>query len=136
MNDAWNIPGWTAQQPFPADPAAGGITLPPNFTAVTVEARYVDAKGKPLNGSMIRFTPSVARVTDGDTVVWLKKTEKRIEKGLMTIDLLATDVPGVNPGFSWHVKECFPGGEEYDVLVPAATTSPVSLFTLPRTNVG
>lgn len=128
MNDAWNLPGWTAQQPFPADTPTPAVTLPPNFVEVTVTAKYVDDQGKALNGSMVRFTPSVQRLADGDTVVWLNEVHERVEKGLLTVTLLATDVVP----FSWHVKECFPGGEEYDVLVPAASTSPVSLFALPR----
>jgi pyruvate/2-oxoglutarate dehydrogenase complex dihydrolipoamide dehydrogenase (E3) component len=132
MNDAWNYPGWTAQQPFPTEPIPPVVTLPPNFTEVTVTARYVDDRGKALNGSMVRFTPSVQRVADGDTVVWLRKVEERIEKGILTVKLLATDVSGVIPGFHWHVHECFPGGEEYDILVPAASESPISLFALPR----
>jgi hypothetical protein len=132
--DEWGSPGWTAQQPSTvAGPSTPPISLPDNFTAVTVTARYVDGEGKALNGSMVRFTPSVRRVADGDTAVWLHEVHKRIEKGLLTIDLLATDVPEVTPGFSWHVKECFPGGEEYDITVPAVTTSPASLFSLPRT---
>jgi hypothetical protein len=69
-------------------------------------------------------------VTDGDTVVWLHEVHERVERGLLTISLLATDVAGVTPAFTWRVKECFPGGEEYDITVPAATTSPVSLFSL------
>jgi hypothetical protein len=132
MADEWNVPGWTAQKPSTvAGPDTPPLTLPPNFTAVTVTAKYVDDLGDALNGSMVRFTPSVRRVTDGDTVVWLHEVHERIEKGVLTINLLATDVSGVTPGFSWHVKECFPGGEEYDT-VPSATTSPVSLFSLPR----
>lgn len=133
MADEWNVPGWTAQKPSTvAGPDTPPLTLPPNFTAVTVTAKYVDDLGDALNGSMVRFTPSVRRVTDGDTVVWLHEVHERIEKGVLTINLLATDVSGVTPGFSWHVKECFPGGEEYDITVPSATASPVSLFSLPR----
>lgn len=133
MADEWNVPGWTAQKPSTvAGPDTPTLTLPPNFTAVTVTAKYVDDLGNALNGSMVRFTPSVRRVTDGDTVVWLHEVHERIEKGVLTISLLATDVSGVTPGFSWHVKECFPGGEEYDITIPSATTSPVSLFSLPR----
>jgi hypothetical protein len=131
MADEWNAPGWTAQQPSTvAGPDTPPLTLPPNFTAVTVTAKYVDDQGNALNGSMVRFTPSVRRVTDGDTVVWLHEVHERVERGLLTISLLATDVAGVTPAFTWRVKECFPGGEEYDITVPAATTSPVSLFSL------
>jgi plastocyanin len=131
--DEWNSPGWTAQKPSTvAGPETPDISLPPNFTAVTVTAKYVDNHGHGVNGSIVRFRPSVKRVGDGDTVVWLREIRVRIEKGELNVDLLATDIPGITPGFMWHVKECFPGGEEYDVTVPAATTSPVSLFTLPR----
>lgn len=132
--DEWGTPGWTAQQPSTvASPQTPATSLPPNFTSVTVTAKYVDNQGHALNGSQVRFRPSVRRVTDGDTVVWLHEVHATIEKGSLSIDLLATDVPGVTPGCVWHVKECFPGGEEYDITVPAATVSPVSLFSLPRT---
>lgn len=131
--DEWDSPGWTAQK---ASTVAGTVTpatsLPTNFTAVTVTAKYVDDKGNALNGSVVRFRPSVQRVTDGDTVVWLRDIDACIESGALSINLLATDVSGITPGFSWHVKECFPGGGEYDVTVPSATASPVSLFSLPR----
>jgi hypothetical protein len=130
--DEWGSPGWTAQQASTvAGPETPPTSLPTNFTVVQVTAKYVDDQGNALNGSMVRFTPSVQRVTDGDTVVWLHEVNSRIEKGLLTISLLATDVVGVSPAFSWHVKECFPGGTEYDIQVPSATTSPASLFTLP-----
>jgi hypothetical protein len=133
MADEWNAPGWTAQQPSTvAGPDTPALTLPPNFTAVTVTAKYVDGEGNPLNGSLVRFRPSVKRVTDGDTVVWLREIDSHIEQGSLSVDLLATDVSGVTPGFVWNVKECFPGGEEYDVTVPSATPSPASLFSLPR----
>jgi plastocyanin len=131
--DEWGSEGWTAQQPSTvAGPETPPTSLPPNFTAVTVTAKYVDDQGNALNGSQVRFRPSVQRVTDGDTVVWLREIRAHIEKGILSTDLLATDVPGVVPGFTWHVKECFPGGEEYVITVPAATVSPVSLFSLPR----
>jgi plastocyanin len=133
MADEWNAPGWTAQQPSTvAGPDTPTLTLPPNFTAVTVTAKYVDDHGHALNGSVVRFHPSVQRVTDGDTVVWLREVDVHIERGALSVDLLATDVSGVTPGFTWHVKECFPGGDEYDIALPAATVSPVSLFSLPR----
>jgi hypothetical protein len=64
--------------------------------------------------------------------VWLREVDVHIERGALSVDLLATDVSGVTPGFTWHVKECFPGGDEYDIALPAATVSPVSLFSLPR----
>jgi hypothetical protein len=133
MNDAWSIIGWTAQQAFPLTPNVPAITLPPNFTVVAISAKFVDDEGQPLNGSAVRFTPSVQRVADGDTAVWLRGLVAHIERGLLTTALLATDVVGVTPTFSWHVEECFPGGQEYDILVPSATVSPVSLFALPRT---
>jgi plastocyanin len=131
--DEWGSPGWTAQQPSTvAGPETPATSLPPNFAAVTVTAKYVDDQGDALNGSMVRFRPSVSRVTDGDTVVWLHEVHTRIDKGVLSIDLLATDVAGVTPAFTWHVKECFPGGEEYNVTLPSATVSPVSLFSLPQ----
>jgi hypothetical protein len=131
--DEWGTPGWTAQKPSTvAGPQTPPISLPPNFTAVKVTAKYVDDHGHGIDGSIVRFRPSVKRVTDGDTVVWLREVVARIDKGALSINLLATDIPEVTPGFTWHVKECFPGGEEYDVSVPAATPSPASLFSLPR----
>lgn len=130
--DEWKTLGWTAQKPSTvAGPQTPATSLPENFAAITVTAKYVDDEGVPTDKSMVRFTPSVRRVSDGDTVVWLHELHERIEKGVLTIDLLATDVPEVTPAFSWHVKECFPGGQEWDILVPMATTSPVSLFSLP-----
>jgi plastocyanin len=131
--DEWGALGWTAQQPSTvAAPQTTATPLPPNFTTVTVTAKYVDGEGVALNRSMVRFRPSERRVTDGDTVVWLRSIHAWIENGVLTVDLLATDVSGVTPAFTWHVKECFPGGEEYSVTVPSATVSPVSLFSLPR----
>lgn len=130
--DEWGTPGWTAQQPSTvAGPETPPTSLPPNFVAVTITAQYVDDEGNALNGSMVRFTPSVQRVTDGSTVVWLREVHARIESGVLTVPLLATDVSAVTPTFYWSVQECFPGGQQYDVLVPSATTSPASLFSLP-----
>jgi hypothetical protein len=129
--DEWNSVGWTAQKASDvAGPPNPPTSLPANFISVAVTAKYVDDEGKALEGSMVRFTPSQRRVTDGDTVVWLHELHSRIERGVLTINLLATDVAGVDP-FFWHVKECFPGGKEWDIQVPSATTSPASLFTLP-----
>jgi hypothetical protein len=99
---------------------------------VGITAKYVDDQSRTLNGSMVRFTPSARRVVDGDTVVWLEEVHERIDHGLLAVSLLATDVAGVSPAFTWHVKECFPGGREWDITVPAATVSPVSLFALPE----
>jgi plastocyanin len=131
--DEWGTPGWTAQQPSTvASPQTTATPLPANFTAVTVTAKYVDNEGNALNGSLVRFRPSVRRVTDGDTVVWLREVHAWIDNGALSIDLLATDVSGVTPAFTWHVQERFPGGEEYDISLPSATVSPVSLFSLPR----
>jgi hypothetical protein len=131
--DEWGSVGWTAQQASTvAGPQTPPTSLPSNFTAVTVTAKYVDDEGNALEGSLVRFRPSVQRVTDGDTVVWLREIHGRIEKGALSVELLATDVAGITPGFTWHVKECFPGGAEYDISVPAVTVSPASLFSLPR----
>jgi hypothetical protein len=130
--DEWASIGWTAQQPSTvAGDTTAPVTVPPGFTSVDITAKYVDDQNDALNGSMVRFTPSVRRVADGDTVVWLHEINSRIDKGLLTVSLLATDVAGVTPAFTWHVKECFPGGSEWDITVPAATVSPVSLFALP-----
>lgn len=132
--DEWGSPGWTAQQPSNvATPPNPSPSLPTNFTQVTVTAQYVDNEGQALNGSAVRFTPSVQRVTDGNTVVWLHEIWTRIENGVLSIPLLATDVTGVTPSFYWNVQECFPGGQKYAVLVPGATASPASLFSLPVT---
>lgn len=130
--DEWGSLGWTAQQPSNvAGPGTPGPTLPTNFTQVTVTATYVDDGGNAMNGSVVRFIPSVQRVTDGTSVVWLREICEEIVDGVLTLPLLATDVAGVTPAFYWNVKECFPGGQEWAVLVPSATSSPASLFSLP-----
>ena len=67
-----------------------------------------------------------------------------IRYGMLNVYLMATDTPGMTitdssgntpangngTTFTYHVREYFEFGREYDITVPGATTSPVDINTL------
>jgi hypothetical protein len=95
-----------------------GITLTANGFTYRLPARYSGADNTLTPGGMNNW---------GNGKVYIRI-------GLMSVTLFATDNSTIvtdsgNP-LTYHVVEHFPGGQQYDIAVPAATVSPADLRSL------
>lgn len=141
--DAWWTPGWTSQ-----NRDASSIQVPPNqFSAqgfpsglnyVTITGNYFDTSADPLSG-YLTFWPSspltflvngvttympqrysgtnqtmlgLNQMGDGKIYLWY---------GQLSVSLLATDNANMTPAsFTYHVKENYFKGLQYDIVVPSS----------------
>ena len=148
--DAWWTPAWTAQNdsyivtPFNPFTEPG---FPTGLTYVEVTKNYFDFDGNPLSGYLTFYPSSPLTVTSGSTTATFPQRfagqnlspiglnefgsgKIHLYYGQMRVSLLATDSTGISPSsFTYHVKEHFLDGLEYDISVPKLTT-PVSLDSL------
>jgi len=134
--DAWNVPGWDAQNPVYPPDAVPGVTpsIPDNFKSEPITVRFASSDEKPVQG-YLTATPSTNRVYDGDTVVLLRPVKVSVVGGVANFFLFPTEDPDVTPAFTWTIKQSFPGGETITVGVPVTDRSvPTNLYALPRAN--
>ena len=93
-----------------------------DWSLVPVRGRYFNFRAQPIEGSLV-FSPSATRATDADlltTIIGLPFSVDLVD-GILDTQLPATDDPDITPiEFTYHVKEDFPGGIEYDLAVPMA----------------
>lgn len=153
--DAWWTPAWTAQN------QSYNLTPPNPFTEpgfpsglkyVTIYTNRFDFDGNPLSGFFTFFPSSPIKVTDtsGVTAIFPQRFSGQninptglqefgngkihLYYGRLLVNLLATDNTTVTPtSFTYHVKEHYPEGLEYDISVPKASfdgTNPVLLESL------
>lgn len=96
------------------------MALPEDWDLVPVRGRYIGTDGTPLEGRVI-FTPKVGRLVSPATLTTLIGRGKAItlENGAFETFLPASNDPDVVPnGFTYSVKEDFPGGSTYDISIP------------------
>lgn len=102
-----------------------------DWTLVPIHGKYVNFRGAPITTSgdsaHLVVTPEATRATDADqltTVIGLPFTVDIDDFGVVDDLWPATDDPDITPiNFTYHVKEDFPGGIEYDISVPMAAAS-------------
>lgn len=151
LYDAWWTPGWTAQNDSYIDVSANIFEdpgFPGNLTYVFVTANLFDSDGDPVSGFYTFFPSSSVTITEGgvttilpqrlvgynETLLGLNQFGSGkiyLWHGQLMVRLLATDNSNMNPAsFTYHVKEHFLGGQEYDISVPSANTGPVDIHSL------
>jgi hypothetical protein len=152
--DAWWTPGWTAQNadiasvPVPPNSFAPP-GFPSNLTYVTVVGSYFDTIADPMSGYLTFWPSSALTFNQSGAITYMPQRYSGVnhspiginqmgsEKiylwyGQLSVSLLATDNANMTPAsFTYHVKENFKGGNQYDITVPSAdSSSAVSIFNL------
>lgn len=142
--DAWWTPGWSAQnKDYPQVPQNQFATqgFPQNLVYVNVTGNYFDTQANPLSG-YLTFWPSDALTFNvNGAVTYMPQRYSGISQtviginqmgsekiflwyGALSVSLLATDNANMTPAsFTYHVKEHFKGGNQYDIVVPSADAS-------------
>lgn len=156
LYDAWWTPGWTAQNDaYNAVPANvyASPGYPSTATQMIVTGNFFDFDGSPLSG-YFTFWPS-SPVTFNVAGVITEMPQRycgynlsllgmnqmgdgkiHLDHGRLAVQLLATDCPGTTPSsFTYHVKEHFFEGNEYDITVSHLNPSPVDIHDLILTGV-
>lgn len=140
--DAWWIPGFTSQAPsyiYASNPLlANGPGFPSGLDFVAINGSYFDTSGNPLSG-YLTFWPSSPLTFDinghftympqryaglnfsligvnqmGDGKIYL-------QYGRLYVSVLATNNINMAPSaFTYHVRENFVGGNQYDITAPIA----------------
>lgn len=89
---------------------------------VHVTGTYVTDSGVRVAGT-VRFTPSQPlRETATGNLVIPRTRGAVLRLGMLSIDLPATDDPGLTPqNWFYHVVEDFPGGRTFDLQLPRET---------------
>lgn len=99
--------------------------LPEGIPTVRVTGRYLFPDGRPLSGQIVWRAPNLLTFADHDVILGGPVTVPLDEQGAFTVELPATDAPGMNPsGWSYSVAEQFasvPQNRVYNVLLPAET---------------
>lgn len=141
--DAWWTRGWTSQNrnkasiqvPQQAFSAPG---FPSGLSYTTVIGNYFDASANPLSGYLTFWPSDALTFTISGQTTYMPQRYSGINQtligtnqmgnsriylwwGQLNVSLLATDNANMTPAsFSYHVKEHFIGGQQYDILVPGA----------------
>src|SRR5579862_6284930 len=140
--DAWWIPGFTSQAPgyiYAANPLlANGPGFPAGLDYVVINGSYYDTSGNPLSG-YLTFWPSAPLIFNvngaytympqryaglnfsligvnqmGDGKIYL-------QYGRLYVSVLATNNTNMTPAsFTYHVREHFEGGNQYDIVAPVS----------------
>ncbi|MGW3711338.1 hypothetical protein ACWDN6_14470 [Streptomyces albogriseolus] len=99
--------------------------LPEGIPTVTVTGRFLRPDGNPLSGQVVFRAPALLTFSDYDVIVGGPVTAPLDAQGAFTVELPATDAPGMNPsGWTYSVAEQFTGVAQnrvYQILLPAAT---------------
>lgn len=140
--DAWWIPGFTAQAPgyiYASNPLlANGPGFPPGLDFVTINGSYYDTSGNPLSG-YLTFWPSspLTFLVDGHYTYMPQRYaglnfsllgvnqmgdgKIYLQYGRLLVSVLATDNANMTPSqFTYHVRENYEGGMQYDITAPSA----------------
>jgi len=150
--DAWWTPGWSAQnkgylQVPPTQFAPAGF--PQNLTYVNVVGNYFDTSANPLSGYLTFWPSDALTFNQSGVITYLPQRYSGINQtllgvnqmgneriyiwyGALSVSLLATDNANMTPAsFTYHVKEHFKGGNQYDIVVPSAdSSSAINIFNL------
>jgi hypothetical protein len=140
--DAWWIPGFTSQAPgyiYATNPLlANGPGFPAGLNYVSINGSYYDTSGNPLSG-YLTFWPSSPLTfdIDGHTTFMPQRYaglnfsligvnqmgdgKIYLQYGRLYVSVLATDNANMTPtSFTYHVRENFEGGNQYDITAPSA----------------
>ncbi|MFF3998545.1 glycerophosphodiester phosphodiesterase family protein [Streptomyces cyaneofuscatus] len=100
------------------------MALPDDLPTVTLTGTYTHPDGSPMKGS-VSVTPTPGKVVAADSGLTIQgRAKEKIDgNGCVTLTVLATDAPGINPeNFTYEVKIAFPDapGDEFTIELPAA----------------
>jgi hypothetical protein len=121
FNDAWETPGWTAQN-MAYPPADGSQTgLPVGLFKLPLIGTFRDQNGKTLWGK-VQLTPSVHEVVCGGVVITLEPfTVEFINGSLTDVSVLAptADSNAVPSSWEWSVRQSVGRSRDtYSITVP------------------
>lgn len=142
--DPYWTPGWTSQndsyvQVPPNQFSAPGF--PSGLSYVTVTGNYYDSMADPLSGYLTFWPSSPLTITANSNVTYIPQRYSGINQtllginqmgdgkiylwqGQLSVSLLATDNANMAPvSFTYHVRENYIGGIQYDIVVPSADVS-------------
>jgi hypothetical protein len=148
---SWWIPGFTSQNPdyiYAAPNLVAAQGFPSGVTYVTVTGSYFDTMADPTSG-YFTFWPSSALTFDvSGQVTYMPQRYSGVNQtllgasqmgsgkiylwyGHLIVNLLATDNANMLPvSFTYHVKENFFEGRQYDITVPSVSSIPVDINSL------
>ncbi|WP_406224989.1 glycerophosphodiester phosphodiesterase [Streptomyces anulatus] len=100
------------------------MALPDDLPTVTLTGTYTHPDGSPMKGS-VSVTPTPGKVVSADSGLTIqgRAKAKLDSNGHVTLTVLATDAPGINPeGFTYEVTIAFPDatGDSFFIELPAA----------------
>ena len=152
--DAWWTPGWTSQNirtssvQVPSNSFAPP-GFPQNLTYVTVLGSYFDTVSNPMSGYLTFWPSSALTFNESGAITYMPQRFSGVNQtpiginqmgqekiylyyGQLSVSLLATDNANMTPAsFTYHVKENFKGGNQYDIVAPSADSSAgISIFDL------
>ncbi|MEV7492178.1 glycerophosphodiester phosphodiesterase family protein [Streptomyces anulatus] len=100
------------------------MALPDDLPTVTLTGTYTHPDGSPMKGN-VSVTPTPGKVVAADSGLTIQgRAKQKIDgNGQVTLTVLATDAPGINPeNFTYEVKIAFPDvtGDSFFIELPAA----------------
>lgn len=100
------------------------MALPDNLPTVTLTGTYTHPDGSPMKGS-VSVTPTPGKVVSASTGLTIQgRAKAKFDgNGQVTLTVLATDAPGINPeNFTYEVTIAFPDatGDTFHIELPAA----------------
>lgn len=100
------------------------MALPDNLPTVTLTGTYTHPDGSPMKGS-VSVTPTPGKVVSASTGLTIQgRAKAKFDgNGQVSLTVLATDAPGINPeGFTYEVTIAFPDatGDTFHIELPAA----------------
>lgn len=132
-NDAYETPGWTAQNMAYPPAASPTLALPDGVFKLPLTGTFMDQAGKPMWGQ-IRAFPSVKEVVVGGVIIPLEPVQREFVRGQVPVDvglLSPSDVSDANPSsWDWTIHQSVGASRsEYTITVPYPT-NPLNLSTI------
>lgn len=107
------------------EPTPGKPNWPADWQGCTFTGKYVDLNGDPMQG-FIEYSMDIDRAISyafSTTVIAAMRRVALDENGAFEITVPATDDPQIVPyGFTYTIKENFPGGVTHTVTAPMNQT--------------
>lgn len=158
--DAWFTPGFTAQNKDQLVAPTNGITSvgwPVDVTYVNIQHRFTDfGNGNPFAGFLTFWPSDSCTFTESGTTwsmarrpcgvtPWIPYGNSWnmsyadsgyifLRVGVLDVFLVATDATGLatstGNALTYHVREHWLGGTQYDITAPGASADPVDLYSL------
>jgi hypothetical protein len=129
----WNTPGWTAANGYPLVVSDNGIYTPEvvwpvGLVLVNIVGTFLDHDGLPVNG-VVRFT-NHQQYRFNDTLINPGQVVGVVREGALEVELPASNDPLYDNPFVYDVKECWPGGRKYRIIVPYDAVTDPELYEL------